>query len=58
MILSIIAPALRCEWKLVPWKEALISTVVFVGMMCSSSLWGTLCDKYGQDFEIFEKNIY
>ena len=47
MILSIIAPALRCEWKLVPWKEALISTVVFVGMMCSSSLWGTLCDKYG-----------
>ena len=29
-------------------KEALISTVVFIGMMFSSSPWGTICDKYGR----------
>lgn len=48
MILSIIAPALRCEWKLFPWQEALVSTVVFIGMMCSSAFWGKLCDKHGR----------
>lgn len=48
MILSIIAPALRCEWKLDSWKEALVSTVVFVGMMCSSAFWGKLCDRHGR----------
>lgn len=47
MILSIIAPALRCEWKLDSWKEALVSTVVFVGMMCSSAFWGKICDRHG-----------
>ncbi|CBY08424.1 unnamed protein product [Oikopleura dioica] len=48
MILSIIAPALRCEWKLDSWKEALVSTVVFVGMMCSSAFWGKICDRHGR----------
>jgi len=48
MILSIIAPALRCEWKLSTVKEAFISTVVFIGMMCSSSPWGAICDKFGR----------
>lgn len=48
MILSIISPQLRCEWRLYTWQEALITTVVFVGMMFSSSLWGNICDKYGR----------
>lgn len=48
MILSIISPELRCVWLLYSWQEALITTVVFVGMMISSSLWGNICDNFGR----------
>ena len=24
--------------------------MVFAGMMCSSSIWGSICDKYGRKF--------
>nr|CAB3266744.1 synaptic vesicle 2-related protein [Phallusia mammillata] len=48
MILSIISPQLKCDWRLYAWEEALITTVVFVGMMLSSSLWGNICDRYGR----------
>ncbi|BFZ04649.1 hypothetical protein BsWGS_07688 [Bradybaena similaris] len=52
MILSILSPALHCEWRLEGWQEALITTVVFCGMMCSSSIWGSICDKYGRKTEL------
>ncbi|XP_076816791.1 synaptic vesicle 2-related protein-like [Clavelina lepadiformis] len=48
MILSIIAPQLQCEWRLYSWQKALITTVVFVGMMLSSSMWGNICDRHGR----------
>ena len=48
MILAILGPVSRCEWFLEPWDEALLSTVVFVGMFVSSSLWGKVCDQYGR----------
>lgn len=48
MILAIISPQLKCEWQLYSYQEALITTVVFIGMMCSSSMWGTICDNYGR----------
>lgn len=48
MILSIISPQLRCEWQLFTWQEALITTMVFIGMMLSSSMWGNICDTYGR----------
>nr|XP_018673260.1 synaptic vesicle 2-related protein [Ciona intestinalis] len=48
MILSIISPQLKCEWRLYSYEEALITTVVFVGMMLSSSMWGNICDRYGR----------
>lgn len=48
MILSIISPELRCVWLLYTWQEALITTVVFVGMMLSSSMWGNFCDQFGR----------
>ncbi|XP_055862961.1 synaptic vesicle 2-related protein-like isoform X2 [Biomphalaria glabrata] len=52
MILAILSPALHCEWRLEGWQEALITTVVFCGMMCSSSVWGSICDKYGRKTEL------
>ncbi|XP_039253731.1 synaptic vesicle 2-related protein-like [Styela clava] len=48
MILSIISPQLRCVWMLYSWQEALITTVVFIGMMLSSSIWGNICDQFGR----------
>ncbi|XP_028400300.1 synaptic vesicle 2-related protein-like [Dendronephthya gigantea] len=48
MILAILGPVSRCEWSLEPWDEALLSTVVFVGMFVSSALWGKICDLYGR----------
>jgi len=29
MILSILSPALHCEWALEPWQQALITTVSY-----------------------------
>jgi hypothetical protein len=48
MILSILAPALHCDWLLNEWQKALITTVVFCGMMMSGMVWGKLCDTYGR----------
>ncbi|XP_052411835.1 synaptic vesicle 2-related protein-like [Carassius gibelio] len=48
MLLSIATPQLRCEWRLSSWKVAFITTMVFIGMMISSSLWGNISDKYGR----------
>ncbi|KAL2100506.1 hypothetical protein ACEWY4_004900 [Coilia grayii] len=48
MILSILAPQLHCEWRLPSWEVAFITSVVFIGMMLSSSLWGNISDKYGR----------
>ncbi|XP_073257422.1 synaptic vesicle 2-related protein-like isoform X1 [Porites lutea] len=48
MLLSILAPTIRCIWHLPSWKEALVTTVVFVGMMIGSSFWGWLADHYGR----------
>lgn len=52
MLLSILAPTIRCIWHLPSWKEALVTTVVFVGMMFGSSFWGWLADNYGRKFVI------
>ncbi|KAF2348196.1 Major facilitator sugar transporter-like [Trinorchestia longiramus] len=48
MILAILGPALRCSWHLSEWQQAAFTTAVFLGMMLSSSFWGTLSDKYGR----------
>nr|KAG5690087.1 hypothetical protein BaRGS_016395 [Batillaria attramentaria] len=48
MILAILSPALHCDWQLTGFQEAAITTVVFAGMMSSSGIWGSICDKYGR----------
>ncbi|XP_028273579.1 synaptic vesicle 2-related protein isoform X2 [Parambassis ranga] len=48
MILSILGPQLHCEWRLPGYKVAFITSVVFIGMGISSSVWGNFADKYGR----------
>ncbi|XP_046387195.1 synaptic vesicle 2-related protein [Ischnura elegans] len=47
-ILSILAPALHCDWHISQYQQALTTTVVFLGMMLSSTFWGNISDKYGR----------
>ncbi|KAG8232729.1 hypothetical protein J437_LFUL013322 [Ladona fulva] len=47
-ILSILSPALHCEWHITRYQQALTTTVVFLGMMLSSTFWGNISDKYGR----------
>ncbi|KAK3084065.1 hypothetical protein FSP39_007577 [Pinctada imbricata] len=58
MILAILSPALHCEWQLEGWQQALITTVVFAGMMSSSSLWGSVSDKYGRRTELILCSVF
>ncbi|KAK3603262.1 hypothetical protein CHS0354_007593 [Potamilus streckersoni] len=58
MILSILSPALHCDWQIPSWQQALITTVVFCGMMCSSGLWGSFCDKYGRKSELIICSVF
>ena len=48
MILSILSPAVQCSWRVSEWRQAFITTVVFLGMMLSSPFWGKFSDKYGR----------
>ncbi|XP_046418645.1 synaptic vesicle 2-related protein [Neodiprion fabricii] len=47
-ILSILSPTLHCEWDITRYQQALTTTVVFLGMMLSSTFWGNLSDRYGR----------
>ncbi|RZC40912.1 synaptic vesicle 2-related protein [Asbolus verrucosus] len=47
-ILSILSPALHCDWHISRYQQALTTTVVFLGMMLSSTFWGNLSDRYGR----------
>jgi len=50
MLLSVLSPILRCEWHLSEGILATLTTVVFLGMMVGSVLWGTVSDRYGRRF--------
>uniref|UniRef100_A0A672ZRV6 Synaptic vesicle 2-related protein-like n=1 Tax=Sphaeramia orbicularis TaxID=375764 RepID=A0A672ZRV6_9TELE len=48
MILSILGPQMHCEWRLPSYEVAFITSVVFIGMGISSSIWGKISDNYGR----------
>ncbi|XP_061922773.1 putative transporter SVOPL isoform X2 [Entelurus aequoreus] len=48
MFLPVVAPEIRCLWRLEDWQVALVSTMVFLGFMVCGVLSGYLADKYGR----------
>ncbi|GFO10484.1 synaptic vesicle 2-related protein [Plakobranchus ocellatus] len=48
MLLSILGPVLSCQWYLEAWEQALLTTLVMVGMASGSSFWGYVSDKHGR----------
>ncbi|XP_025410988.1 synaptic vesicle 2-related protein isoform X5 [Sipha flava] len=47
-ILSILSPTLHYEWQITLFQEALVTTIVFLGMMLSLPFWGSFSDKFGR----------
>ncbi|XP_070848735.1 putative transporter SVOPL [Chaetodon trifascialis] len=48
MLLAVVSPEIRCEWRLDDWQVALVSTMVFVGFMVCGVLAGYTADRYGR----------
>ncbi|CAJ1054453.1 putative transporter SVOPL [Xyrichtys novacula] len=48
MLLAVISPEIRCEWRLEDWQVALVSTMVFLGFMLCGVLGGYIADQYGR----------
>ena len=45
MMLAVLAPAVQCLWALSSYEEALITTVVFIGMLIGSAPFGFFSDR-------------
>ncbi|XP_051784655.1 putative transporter SVOPL isoform X1 [Erpetoichthys calabaricus] len=48
MLLAVVSPAIRCEWRLSDWQVALVTTMVFLGFMVCSFISGFVADRYGR----------
>ncbi|KAL7370744.1 hypothetical protein ABVT39_009867 [Epinephelus coioides] len=48
MLLAVVSPEIRCEWRLDDWQVALVSTMVFLGFMLCGVLGGYIADRYGR----------
>ncbi|XP_069580255.1 putative transporter SVOPL isoform X1 [Brachyistius frenatus] len=48
MLLAVVSPEIRCEWRLNDWQVALVSTMVFLGFMLCGVLGGYVADRYGR----------
>lgn len=57
MVLSILGPAVHCQWMVPTWQQALLTSIVLAGMLLSSPLWGKFADKYGRRAELFLSSI-
>ena len=48
MMIASITPSLKCAFGLTDSAKALLSTVVFVGMLFGAFVWGIFADRYGR----------
>jgi len=58
MILSILPLALHCEWGINQYSQAFLTTIVFIGMMISSTFWGKLSDRFGRKQALIISGIF
>ena len=48
MMIAFISPALACEFNLTDSSKAMLTTMIFVGMLFGAFAWGIFDDKYGR----------
>lgn len=53
MLLAVLSPEIRCEWRLDDWQVALVSTMVFFGYMLCGVVCGYIADRYGRWTVVF-----
>ena len=58
MILSILPLALHCEWGINQYRQAFLTTIVFIGMMISSTFWGKISDRFGRKQALIISGIF
>jgi len=58
MILSLLPLALHCEWGINQYRQAFLTTIVFIGMMVSSTFWGKLSDRFGRKQALIISGIF
>jgi MFS family permease len=57
MLLSILSPAVKCQWNLSSAEEAIITSVVFLGAMIGSVFWGAFGDSFGRKKGLLGMNV-
>ena len=59
MLLAILSSLLNCSWmRLTSLEQALLATLVFLGIGVSSPLWGKICDKYGRKSSVVISSFF
>lgn len=48
IILSIIGDFISCEWKIEMWQNAILTSIVFLGISIGAPVFGSLADVYGR----------
>jgi len=46
--INVVFPVAQCELNLTNERKAILSTIAFIGIICSSHLWGFLSDTRGR----------
>lgn len=57
MIISVLSPAVKCQWDLSAFEEAMITSVVFFGFFLGGLFWGVVFDILGRKAGLFIVNI-
>lgn len=57
MILSVLSPAVKCQWDLSAVEEAVITSVVFLGLFFGCFFWGVVFDSVGRKMGLFMVNV-
>ena len=57
LLLSVLSPAVKCQWDLSHSEEALITSVVFVGFFIGGFTWGVIFDAIGRKRGLFLVNL-
>lgn len=57
LLLSVLSPAVKCQWGLSHSEEALITSLVFVGFLLGGLTWGLVFDAVGRKRGLFIVNL-
>ncbi len=57
LLLSVLSPAVKCQWNLSTFEEALITSLVFLGFFFGGLVWGVIFDIIGRKRGLLLVNV-